>query len=112
MRKIEALRGAQIGGDPMSDVVAAAVRALSAKLDGATIDGSVKFVIEDEGSVRIDASGVSADDGDADCVMTADVDTFQGMLEGDVNPTAAFMSGRLKVDGDMGLAMKLGSLLA
>ena len=33
------------------------------------------------------------------------------MLDGDINPTAAFMSGRLKVDGDMGLAMKLGSIL-
>ena len=33
------------------------------------------------------------------------------MLDGDVNPTTAFMSGRLKVDGDMGLAMKLGSIL-
>ena len=33
------------------------------------------------------------------------------MLDGDLDPTAAFMSGRLKVDGDMGLAMKLGSIL-
>jgi putative sterol carrier protein len=44
-------------------------------------------------------------------VLTADVETFQGLLDGDVNPTSAFISGRLKVDGDMGLAMKLGSLL-
>jgi putative sterol carrier protein len=44
--------------------------------------------------------------------MTASTDTFRGILEGDVNPTMAFMSGRLKIDGDMGLAMKLGTLLA
>lgn len=95
----------------MSEIVDAAVKALNAKLDGEGIDGSVKFVIEDEGSVRIDEEGARADDGDADCVLTADAETFQGILSGEVNPTSAFMGGRLKVDGDMGLAMKLGSIL-
>jgi putative sterol carrier protein len=95
----------------MNAIVDAAVKALNEKLGGGGIDGSVKFVIEDEGAVRIDEDGAKADDGDADCVLTADADTFRGILDGDVNPTAAFMSGRLKVDGDMGLAMKLGSVL-
>lgn len=95
----------------MNAIVDAAVKALNAKLDGGGIDGSVKFVIEDEGAVRIDEDGASADDGDADCVLTADAETFQGILAGEVNATTAFMSGRLKVDGDMGLAMKLGSIL-
>ncbi len=95
----------------MSEIIDAAVAALNAKLGGGGIEGSVKFVIADEGAVRIDESGARADDAAADCVLTADVETFQGLLEGDVNPTAAFMSGRLKVDGDMGLAMKLGSIL-
>jgi len=96
----------------MSSTIDAAVNALNAKLDGESFEGSVKFVIEGEGAVRIDEGGARADDGPADCVLTADAETFQGMLEGEINPTAAFMSGRLKVDGDMGLAMKLGSLLA
>ncbi len=96
----------------MSNVVEAAVKALNAKLDGEGMDGSVKFVIEGEGSVRIDENGASADDADADCTLTADRETFEGMLTGDVNPTAAFMSGRLRIEGDMGLAMKLGSILA
>jgi len=42
---------------------------------------------------------------------TADADTFQSILAGDTNPTAAFMTGKLKVDGDMGMAMKLGTVL-
>ena len=42
----------------------------------------------------------------------ADADTFQGMLSGDVNPTSAFMTGGLKIDGDMGTAMKLGAILS
>ena len=95
----------------MSDIVDAAVKTLNARLDGAGIDGSIKFVIEDEGSVFIDETGATADDGEADCTMTASAETFQGMLDGEINPTNAFMSGRLKVDGDMGLAMKLGSIL-
>lgn len=96
----------------MSDTITAAIDALNAKLDGQGIEGSVKFVIEDEGSLVIDEDGARADDGEADCVMTASAETFRGILSGDVNPTSAFMSGSLKVDGDMGLAMKLGSLLA
>lgn len=96
----------------MSDIVAAAVEALSAKLAGADFDGSAKFVIEGEGAVRIDGNGVTADDSDADVTMTADAETFQAIMAGDVNPTAAFMSGRLAIDGDMGMAMKLGAVLS
>ena len=96
----------------MSEIIDGAVKALNAKLGGAGIDGSVKFVIEDEGAVRIDEDGAAADDGsEADCTLTASADTFQSLLEGELDPTGAFMSGKLTVDGDMGLAMRLGSLL-
>lgn len=94
----------------MSDVINAAVTALSDKIG--TFDGSVKFVIEGEGAIMVDEAGVRAEDGEADCTMTADADTFQGILSGDVNPTGAFMSGKLAVDGDMGAAMKLGAQLS
>jgi putative sterol carrier protein len=97
----------------MSEIVEAAVKALNAKLGGAGIDGSVRFVIEDEGAVRIDGDGASPDGGgEADCTLTADAETFRSLLDGELDPTGAFMSGRLTVDGDMGLAMRLGSLLA
>lgn len=96
----------------MSDIVAAAVAALSEKLGGDAFDGSAKFAIEGEGAILIDADGVRASDDDADVTMTADVDTFQAILSGELNPTAAFMSGKLAIDGDMGAAMKLGSVLA
>ncbi|MEL6677583.1 MAG: SCP2 sterol-binding domain-containing protein [Pseudomonadota bacterium] len=95
----------------MSDVVTQAVAALSEKVGDGFDGGSVKFEIEGEGAVRIDGDGVRADDGEADCTLTADADTFQEILSGDLNPTAAFMTGKLKVDGDMGVAMKLGSVL-
>jgi putative sterol carrier protein len=44
--------------------------------------------------------------------MTADAETFQAIIEGELNPTAAFMSGKLTIDGDMGTAMKLASAMA
>ncbi|MBB5515405.1 putative sterol carrier protein [Rubricella aquisinus] len=96
----------------MSAVIDAAVAALKEKFGADGIeDGSVKFQIEGEGAVRVDASGVSADDSDADVTLMADADTFQEMMSGDLNPTSAFMTGKLKIDGDMGLAMKLATVL-
>jgi putative sterol carrier protein len=94
----------------MSDVVDAAVKALNEKMEGG-FEGSAKFVIEGEGAVMIGPDGARAGDEEADVTLTADAETFQAMLEGELNPTAAFMSGKLTVDGDMGLAMQLGSAL-
>ncbi|WGH79052.1 SCP2 sterol-binding domain-containing protein [Jannaschia ovalis] len=93
----------------MSDIINEAVTQLSAKIG--TFDGSVKFVIPGEGSIMVDEAGVREGDEDAACTMTAEADTFKGILDGDVNATSAFMSGQLKVDGDMGQAMKLGAQL-
>lgn len=95
----------------MSDILEAAVTALSEKL-GDGFDGNVKFHIKDEGSICVDENGARIDDGEADCTLSASVDTFQGLMDGTQNPTAAFMTGKLKVDGDMGMAMKLGALLS
>ncbi len=96
----------------MSEVINKAVEALNARLDGEGFDGSVKVEIEGEGSLVVDGDGARAGDDDADCTLKADAETFQGMLEGEVNPTSAFMTGKLSVDGDMGAAMKLGALLS
>ncbi|GGG65804.1 sterol-binding domain-containing protein [Salipiger pallidus] len=96
----------------MSKVVEAAVEALNKKLDGEGFDGVAKFDIEDEGSIIVDQNGARAGDDDADVTLSADTDTFQKIIEGDLNPTTAFMSGRLKIDGDMGAAMRLGGVLS
>lgn len=97
----------------MSDAVAAAVTALNERLSGGGLDdGSIKFVIEEEGAIVIDEAGARADDAAADCTITASADTFRELLDGSLDPTAAFMGGRLTIDGDMGLAMRIGSLLS
>lgn len=95
----------------MSEVIEQAVTALNEKLSDAGFDGTAKFVIEDEGSIMMDGGGARAGDEEADVTMTADADTFREILDGSLNPTAAFMSGRLKVDGDMGAAMRLAPAL-
>lgn len=95
----------------MSDVIRAAVKALNEKMGDEGLEGTAKFVIEGEGSIVIDSNGARAADEDAEVTLTADADTFESILQGDLDPTAAFMSGRLSVDGDMALAMKLGSVL-
>ena len=75
-------------------------------------DGVAKFVIPGEGAIMMDADGVRAGDEPADVTLTAETDVFRAIIEGDMNPTMAFMSGKLSVDGSMGLAMKLGSVLS
>jgi putative sterol carrier protein len=94
----------------MSEMIEAAVKALSAKVAG-SFDGVAKFVITGEGAIMLDASGVRAGDEEADVTLTADADVFRAILEGEMNATSAFMTGKLSVDGSMGMAMKLGSVL-
>jgi putative sterol carrier protein len=39
------------------------------------------------------------------------METFEKILKGDQDPNIAFMMGKLKVSGSMGLALKLNSML-
>lgn len=94
----------------MSDVVNKAVDALNEKMG--SFDATAKFVIKDEGAIMIDENGARAGDEPAEVTMTASRDTFEGILNGSVNPTTAFMTGKLKIDGSMGLAMQLGAALS
>lgn len=97
----------------MSEVIQNAVAALNERLEGG-FDGTAKFVVEEEGEIFVDEAGAREATGteDPEVTMTADTDTFRGILDGSTSPTAAFMAGQLKVDGDMGVAMKLGAALS
>ena len=95
----------------MSEVIDQAVAALNEKLSAGAFDGTAKFVIENEGAIMLDGDGARSGDDEAEVTMTADADTFREILDGSLNPTAAFMSGRLKIDGDMGAAMRLAPAL-
>ncbi|WP_323771167.1 SCP2 sterol-binding domain-containing protein [Antarctobacter sp.] len=96
----------------MSDTVNAAVTALNEKMGGSGFDGTAKMTIEDEGSLIIDENGAHAGDEEADVTMTASAETFEAIVSGDLDPTSAFMSGKLAIDGDMSAAMRLAQVLA
>ena len=94
----------------MSKVIEAAVERLAAKVQ--SFDGSARFVIQDEGVIMMDENGVREGDGEAQVTMTASAEVFKAILAGELNPTAAFMSGRLAVEGSIPVAMKVGAALS
>ena len=80
------------------------------------LGGTLKFDFGDAGSVLIDgkSSPNTVSDGagkPADCTISVTLDTFEKMVKGELDGTSAFMQGKLRVAGDMGLAMKLGPVL-
>lgn len=96
----------------MSDFLEQAATELNSKIADGGFDGSAKFAVADLGAIVIDGNGARVGDDDADVTLSADADTFQAIFDGELNPTSAFMTGKLTVDGDMGLAMKLAAVLA
>ncbi|MEM6396533.1 MAG: SCP2 sterol-binding domain-containing protein [Bacteroidota bacterium] len=70
----------------------------------------------DEGVVHIDLTAdepkVTNEDKEADTVITTTIENLDKLRKGDLNPMAAVMTGKVKIKGDMGLAMKLQSLLS
>ncbi|MCC7320407.1 MAG: SCP2 sterol-binding domain-containing protein [Rubellimicrobium sp.] len=97
----------------MSDLVDKAVAILNEKVAGNPFDGRARFVFKGEGSLLLDAGGARPDTGgdEAEVTLSARAETFRAILEGELNPTAAFMTGRLSIDGNMGMALRLASLL-
>lgn len=81
----------------------------------AGLQAKVKFDFGDDGVVFVDTTQdpaeISHDDKEADTTLACSLDTFQGFLDGTQDPNVAFMMGKLKVQGSMGLAMKLNTIL-
>lgn len=75
------------------------------------IGATVKFDCGEDGVIFIDGETVSTDNADADCTVKCSLDVLEDLVGGDLDPTAAFMQGKLKIEGDMGVAMKLSSIL-
>ena len=96
----------------MSEIMQQAAAILNDKMGGQGFDGTAKFVFSGLGALMVDLNGARVADEEADVTLTATPEVFKAILDGDQNATAAFMTGKLSVDGDMGLAMKLAGLLA
>ena len=79
-----------------------------------SLNAKVKLVT-DQGVVYIDATQspaiVSNDDKPADCDLSVSMDNLVKMGTGALNPMMAVMSGKLKIKGDMGIAMKMGQIM-
>lgn len=74
----------------------------------------VKFNFGDDGILYIDGENGNVDnsDGDADATILVSWDDFLKMRAGELDGTMAFMQGRLKVEGDMSVAMQLQSVMS
>ena len=57
-----------------------------------------------------DSPKVSEGDGEADCTLSMDATDFVDLLEGRANGQQLFFQGKLRIEGDMGLALKLQNL--
>ena len=83
-------------------------------LNAAPLGGVLKFIIDNQ-PITIDGSGesnqVSTENGDAQCTITTSAETLRKVTSGETNPMMAVMGGDIRIEGDMGLAMKLQSLL-
>jgi putative sterol carrier protein len=95
----------------MSEILDQAVTMLNQQMKGRNFDGTAMFVLTGEGSIFVDRGEARQGEGPADVTLTASADTFRDILSGALNPTSAFMSGKLAIDGDMGAAMRLASVL-
>ena len=72
---------------------------------------TLKFDCGDAGSIYIDGRSapntVTNDGGDADCTVGISLENLAAMLAGELEPATGFMTGKLKVAGDMSVAMRL-----
>jgi putative sterol carrier protein len=80
----------------------------------AGMNNSFLFEIEGAGTWKVDVAdgkvSVSDGTGDADVTIRTSPETFSAIASGEQNPTTAYMTGKLKVEGDMGAALKLQKL--
>lgn len=80
----------------------------------APFGAKLKFVLGED-VILIDGTGesniVSQNDEEAACTISTEADTFLQLKNGELNPMMAVMTGKVKIKGDMGLAMKLQSLI-
>ncbi|MFO1219987.1 MAG: SCP2 sterol-binding domain-containing protein [Burkholderiaceae bacterium] len=79
------------------------------------LNATLKFDCGADGVVVIDGAStpnsVSNTDRDTDCTIALTTDTLGDLMTGEVDPTTAFMTGRIKVSGDMSVALKLQRVL-
>ncbi|ASP19731.1 SCP-2 sterol transfer family protein [Antarctobacter heliothermus] len=75
------------------------------------LDKTLRFDCGEDGALRLDGTTVEHSVAPADCTIRISHDNLSKLVQGNLNPMTAFAMGKLKVSGDMSVAMKLGQLL-
>ncbi len=76
-----------------------------------TFVGSLKFDCGDEGVIVLADNSATTDDHETDCTIRISRENLGQLLTGKLNPMTGVMMGKLKVSGDMGVALGLSKLL-
>jgi putative sterol carrier protein len=78
----------------------------------AGLNATIKFAFTEGGVLYIDGkskpNAVHNDDAPADCTVKVSLEDFSKLMARKLDPTTAFMMGKIKIEGDMGIAMKVG----
>lgn len=91
--------------------VAEIAESIKDRVAAGSFDSVVKFNCGDDGVLVVDNQTVSTQDQDADCTIGISLEDLQSIVAGELDPTGAFMQGKLQIEGDMSVAMKLGQVL-
>ncbi|MDC7695293.1 SCP2 sterol-binding domain-containing protein [Asticcacaulis sp. DXS10W] len=99
----------------MSDLAAITQKITAAVGENSGLGKIVKLDFGDDGKILINAANVpnvvSNEDGAADTTVVVSIDNLKALAQGQLDPMMAFMQGKLKIIGDMGIAQKLVPLL-
>ena len=95
----------------MATVADIAQRLRDALTDRPGLPKSLKLDFKGEGFIHIDGRSVTNDDAPADCTVAVSRDDLLAMARGELDPMSAMLRGRLKIKGDMAVAMQLQSML-
>lgn len=68
---------------------------------------SLKFDLKGDGFLYISGANVTNENQPADCTILVSISDLERISKGDLDPAEAFQQGRLRIDGDMGVAMSL-----
>lgn len=95
--------------EPLTQLLAAKARMLR------PLGYRLKLVLDEGGVLFWDGTGptpaIGNEEGEADTTLRMSAANAKAMLEGRLDPTLAYMTGKLKVEGKLGVAMKLASML-
>lgn len=84
---------------------------LNKGVQSANLTDTLKFDCGEDGVIVLAGGAATNGDQDTDCTIRISRENLEKLIKGKLNPMTAFAMGKIKVSGDMSVAMKLGALL-